>query len=185
MVKSVFFSLAFSFLMLSGCHKTRTESATTSAAQSAVAADTSKRITFIVGPLARSVTVNQVNSFVQNGDPNGDVAGLLRTGNIPLEQLRSQLSKVYELDLIQMDKVLNSQIGVAILTRLGEAVHPHKTKETSVQAVRSAIILSLAQDNKLSPMEVLTNLPVDMDVEVLQLLKLRDELGSVFGSAVL
>jgi hypothetical protein len=183
-VKSIFVSLAFSALTLAGCHKPQTESST-SAASSESAVDTSKRITFIVGPLARSVTVAQVDSFVQTGDPNGEVAGLLRVGNIQLDQLRSQLSKVYELDLIQMDKILNSQIGIALLTRLGEAVHPHKSKETSVQAVRSAIILSLAKDNKLSPIEVLSNLPVDMDVEVTQILKLRDELGSVFGSAVL
>ncbi|MBM3380949.1 MAG: alpha/beta hydrolase [Betaproteobacteria bacterium] len=184
MVKSVLMSMAFSVLLLSGCVKSQPDASTT-AASSAGAQDNSKRITFIVGPLARSVTVAQVNSFVQTGDPNGEVAGLLRTGKVPLEKLRGQLSKSYELDLIQMDKILNSSIGIALLTRLGEAVHPHKSKETSVQAVRSAIILSLVQDNQLSPMEVLSNLPVDMDVEVLQILKLRDELSSVFGSAVL
>lgn len=165
-----------------GCIKKSPDSETTSTAQTNV---NSKRITFIVGPISRSITVAQVEEFVSKNNSNDDVSALLKAGNLNAAEVRSQLGKVYELELVQMDKILNSAIGVALLTRLGEAIHPHNNKAMAVQAIRSAIVLSLANDNKLSPLEVLQHLPVDLDIEVLALLKLKDELGGAFAPAIL
>jgi hypothetical protein len=147
--------------------------------------DQSKKITFIVGPFSRSVTVSQIEEFVAKDDVNNDVTALLKSGNLNAAEIRAQLKNQFQFDLVQMDKILNSPIGVALLTKLGEAVHPHATKVAAVQAVRSAIILSLADDNKLSGAEVLSHIPVNMDIEVLELLKLKKELGDALGSAVI
>lgn len=147
--------------------------------------DNSKKITFIIGPLSRSVTVKQIEDFVANEDANNDVTALLKSGKLNVEEIRSQLKNTFQFDLVQMDKILNSPIGVALLSKLGEAVHPHATKIAAVQAVRSAIILSLADDNKLSGAEVLSHIPVNMDIEVSELLKLKKELGDAFGPATL
>ena len=70
----------------------------------------------------------------------------------------------------EMDKLLNSAIGIALLKRLGEAVHPHSFRGTAVQALRSALILSLADDNKLSPVEVISRdgrAPAEWSAEVI------------------
>lgn len=175
-------SLAIFSGSMNACNRKSQEASIASSPQMS---PSSKRITFIVGIFSRSVTVEQVRSFVKSGSESEEVASLLRAGKLDTAVVRSQLGKVYELDLIQMDKILNSQIGVALLTRLGEAIHPQSSKSAAVQAIRSAIILALADDNKLSPLEILNHLPVDMDVEVNQLLKLKDELGGAFGSAIL
>jgi len=174
--------LAIFSVSLNACNRKSQEAQVASSPQMS---PSSKRITFIIGIFSRSVTVEQVESFVKSGSESEEVASLLRAGKLDTAVVRSQLGKVYELDLIQMDKILNSQIGIALLTRLGEAIHPHSSKSAAVQAVRSAIILALADDNKLSPLEVLNHLPVDMDIEVNQLMKLKDELGGAFGPAIL
>jgi hypothetical protein len=140
-----------------------------------------KRIYFIYGPLIRSVSVQDLEDFAAQGIAKGDIGNLIKFGRLDSNVLRAQLSKEYELDLVETTNILNNSLGVAILTKLGDAVHPHLTKTASVQAVRSAIVMSLQDDNKLTPIEVLKNLPVDMDVEVETVLKLKDELGAFFA----
>ena len=174
-------SLTLAAVVFAGCNKTHTSNV--SSAQ--VTEDNTKRITFIIGPLSRSVSVRQIEEFVANESANNDVTALLKSGKLNTAEIRTQLKNTFQFDLIQMDKILNSPIGIALLTKLGDAVHPHATKAASVQAVRSAIILSLADDNKLSAAEVLSHIPVNMDIEVLELLKLKKELGDAFGSATL
>ncbi|MFZ9519027.1 MAG: alpha/beta hydrolase [Silvanigrellaceae bacterium] len=139
-----------------------------------------KRIYFIYGPLIRSISVRDLEEFATRGIANGDIGNIVKFGRLDSNVLRAQLSKEYQLDLIETTNILNNSLGIAILTKLGEAVHPHLTKTASVQAVRSAIIMSLQDDNKLTPLEVLKNLPVDMDVEVETVLKMKDELASIF-----
>ncbi|NBO37957.1 alpha/beta hydrolase [bacterium] len=184
MLKSLAVSrYAVSVLLLgtaSGCNK-KIEASGIASAVSATDTDHSKRITFILGPIARSITINQVDAFVRNGSANNDIGNILQFGKLDAATVRKQLSTEYTFELIQADKTLNSQLGVAILSKLGEAIHPHLSKRNAVQALRSAVIASLANDDKLSPLEVLANLPVDMDVEIDQVLKIKDELGSVFS----
>lgn len=139
-----------------------------------------KRIYFIFGPLIRSISVSDLEKFSSHGIASGDIGNFLKFSKIDANVVRAQLSKEFQLDLIETSNILNNPVGVAILTKLGDAVHPHLTKTASVQAVRAAIIASLQDDNKLTPLEVLKNLPVDMDIEVEAVLKLKDELGSVF-----
>lgn len=139
-----------------------------------------RRLYFIYGPLIRSISVNDLENFATKGIAAGDIGNIIQFGKLDAQQLRGQLSKEYALDFVDTTNILNNPVGVAILSKLGDAVHPHKTKTAAVQAVRAAIVQSLQDDNKLSPLEVLKNLPVDMDVEVEEVLKLRDELARVF-----
>ncbi|MEY2988150.1 MAG: hypothetical protein RJB13_1671 [Pseudomonadota bacterium] len=174
-------SLTLAALTLAACNKSQTSAITS--AQMPV--DNSKKITFIIGPVSRSVSVKQIEEFVSNESANNDVTALLKSGKLNASEIRTQLKNTFQFDLVQMDKILNSPLGVALLTKLGDAVHPHATKTAAVQAVRSAIILALADDNKLSGYEVLSHIPVNMDIEILELLKLKKELGDAFGSATL
>lgn len=140
-----------------------------------------KRIYFIYGSLIRSVSVSDLEKFASRGVANGDIGNIIKFGKLDAKALRAQLNKEYQLDFVETSKILNNQFGVAVLNKLGDAVHPHLTKTASVQAVRSAIVMSLQDDNKLTPLEVLKNLPVDMDVEVDVVLKMRDELSALFA----
>lgn len=181
---SAFLSAILASSITNGCRQDLQSSSSEDASIQSTAVH-SKKITFIVGPISRSVSVEQIESFVNESGTYDHVTSLLKTGKINPTEVRAQLAKVYVLDLLQMDKILNSQIGIALLTRISEAIHPHSNKRASVQAIRSAIVLSLAGDNQLSPLEVLLNLPVDIDIDVKQLLELKNELGGVFGPAIL
>jgi hypothetical protein len=139
-----------------------------------------KRIYFIYGALIRSISVRDLELFAEKGIANGDIGNILKFGKLDSDALRKQLTKEYALDLVETSNILNNPVGVAILNKLGDAVHPHLTRTGSAQAVRSAILASLQDDNKLTPIEVLRNLPVNLDVEVDAVLKLKDELADVF-----
>ncbi|MEY4064365.1 MAG: hypothetical protein RIR26_573 [Pseudomonadota bacterium] len=141
-----------------------------------------RQLTLILGPFSRSVTVSEIADFAGDSRADNNVSALLKAGKINAEELRAQLNKVFEFDVTQMDKLLNSSIGIALLKKLGEAVHPHSFPSSAVQALRSALILSLADDNKFSPVEVISHIPVDIDIELIELMKLRKELGNTFGT---
>lgn len=140
-----------------------------------------KRLFFIYGPLIRSISVSDVETFTSKGIANGDIGNIIKLGKLNPETLRAQLTTEYKLDMVETSNILNSPVGVALLNKLGEAVHPHLTRTGSAQAVRAAIVMALRDDNTLTPLEVLKNLPVNMDVDIAAILKLKEELSSVFA----
>lgn len=185
MLKKIAISTGFFACLLSACgtHNTSDEAqGRISSLKKNELYATERKLTLILGPFARSLTTSEVEDFASNRSSDNSVSALLKVGKINAEELRSQLNKVFEFEVSQMDKLLNSSIGVALLKRLGEAIHPHSAPGTAVQALRSALILSLADDNKFSPVEVISRLPVDIDIELDELMKLRKELGNAFGA---
>jgi hypothetical protein len=139
-----------------------------------------KRIYFILGPLIRSISVSDLEIFAGKGIARGDIGNILNFGKLEPQNLRDQLNKEYLLDFVAVSQALNDSVGVALLSKLGEGVHPLRNKATSVQALRSALVMSLEDDNALTPLEVLKNLPVDMAVEIDVILKMKDELTGLF-----
>lgn len=139
-----------------------------------------KRIYFILGSLIRSIPVSDLEIFAAEGVARGDIGNLLKFGKVDAQNLRDQLNKEYLLDFLLVSQALNDSVGVALLSKLGEGVHPLRNTSTSVQALRSAIVKSLEDDNALTPLEVLKNIPVDMAVEIDVILKMKDELTALF-----
>jgi len=141
----------------------------------------SRQISIIFGPIKRSITLAQLTKFASTGIAEGDIGNFITLAKLDKSMIQSKLTESSEKDLLDMDRALNSEIGIAILTKLGTAIHPAKGKGTEVQALRAAIILSLADDGKLSFLEVLEKLPVDMFVDVQGILKLKDEIKMFLG----
>lgn len=141
----------------------------------------SRQISIIFGPIKRSITLNQLQKFASTGIADGDIGNFIGLAKLDKAMIQARLTDSIEKDLMDMDRALNSEIGVAILTKLGTALHPAKSKGTEVQALRAAIILSLADDSKMSILEIIEKLPVDMFVDVQALLKLKDEINMFLG----
>jgi hypothetical protein len=161
-------------VLLSGCQGKSESSRNASVNQNNVSSG--RKITLLFGPINRSTSIDLLNGFASKGVAEGDIANFISLAKLNKETVQGYLNASKELDMVEMDHVLNSSLGEAILKKVGSVLHPAKSKGYEVQALRSAIILSLVDDNKMSLIEVLNNLPVDMVVDVENLTKLQSEI---------
>jgi hypothetical protein len=166
--------MAFTVLSCSGRDETTQTSKTASL-------DGSRRLTFVVGPIFRSITLNEVKTFVETGVPQGDIDTLIRFGGLKADDLCGLMTKSVSLGLVPVDKILRSSIGEGVLKKVGTIIHPRGNPDNAVLAIRAAVIASLANDDSLNFVEVLENLPVDMMVDVMELLALKDEIGNTLA----
>lgn len=146
---------------------------------SAIQSVSDRKISFVFGPIIRSIAIKDLENFINQGVANGDIGNILRFGNLPDTTLKTLLTTEYRFSLVQMSAILNTSVAEALLTKIGKAAHPRLAKDYAVQAIRAAIIKSLVADDTLSVFEVLKNLPVDLVIDVVEALKLANELGSL------
>ena len=179
-MKTTALSLGLILSAIMGCGRQTSVQATEAAARKSQVTS-SRKISVIFGPIKRSITYDQLVNFASTGVAEGDIGNFISLAKLDKIMIQKKLTESSSKDLIDMDRALNSEIGIAILTKLGTAIHPAKGKGTQVQALRAAIILSLADDGKLSFLEVIEKLPVDMFVDVGALLKLKDEIKGFLG----
>ena len=167
-------NFALAAVLLSGCQGKSESSRNASVNQNNVS--TGRKITLLFGPINRSTSIDLLNGFASTGVAEGDIGNFISLAKLNKETVQGYLNVSKEFDMVEMDHVLNSSLGEAILKKVGTVLHPAKSKGYEVQALRSAIILSLVDDNKMSLIEVLNNLPVDMVVDVENLTKLQSEI---------
>jgi len=138
-----------------------------------------KRIYLVYGSLVRSIAIKEIENFCSTGFVTGDLGNIIRFGKLNEKDLKNLLTQERPMSLVETSGILNNTVGQAILKKIGEAVYPHKSPSGAVQAIRAAIVLSL-EDDQLSILEVLRNLPVDMTIDLAAALKLRDDLAAAF-----
>lgn len=160
--------------LFSGCQGNSDSSPNAASPQLTV--DSGRKVTLIFGPINRSTSIEMLKSFSVTGVPQGDIANFISLAKLDKQTVQGYLNVSKEFDMVEMDKVLNSPLGETILKKVGSVLHPEKSMGYEVQALRSAIILSLVDDNKMSLIEVLSNLPVNMVIDVENLMKLQSEI---------
>lgn len=139
-----------------------------------------ERISVITGAFIRTVMVEELDYLAKNGKARGFLADALRLANVEARAAQEILTKPYPMDLVQTDKLLSSDIGIAVLSRLGAVFFPPRTSaEYGAMALRSAIILSLADDGEMSPIEIIRRYPTNIWIDLDQLMALIDELDNL------
>jgi len=107
---------------------------------------------------SRTVPVADLAILADTGQTSREVDGLLRQAGKKPEELQSLLTRQLSADPVILDQALNSRPGEWMLDQLGEAIHP-VSGEASRQALRSALVLSAANDGQISLLEVLKEYP--------------------------
>jgi hypothetical protein len=138
-----------------------------------------EQITFIVGPLNRSITLNQLRDLVETGDASGDLKTILKVAGQSPETAGQFLSRSIPFDLVTAYRLLTSTPGEVLLDKLGTVLAPRRSNDAGAEALRSAILLSLSDDNQLSILELLEKYPTDARVNVDALQSIGDEFGDV------
>lgn len=118
----------------------------------------SERVLMRYRGFSRTVAVQDLATLAETGEAPNNLARLLDMAGQRPEGLRSLLTNSLSADPIILDKALNSRPGEWMLGQLGEAIHP-PAGQASRQALRSAIVLSAADDGALTLLEILENYP--------------------------
>lgn len=110
------------------------------------------------GILERSISVDELSEFAETGKTSRQLRTYLRDSGQEPDRVRELLSNEVEVRQLFLDGVLNSAPGEVILDKMGEFVHT-SSGEANRQALRSALVLSASDDDRISLIEVLQNYP--------------------------
>ena len=148
---------------------------------SAPAALAAENIVLVSGAFRRSIPVADMELLANKGEAQGLLADLLRLSNQKPAEVSKLLNQSIPLPLVLVSRLLNTRIGEALLDRLANIVYPLKTPGAGVPALRSAIVIGIADgDGSLSPVSFLRAYPNrEMEVNLPALLALLEKASSI------
>lgn len=117
-----------------------------------------KQLVIQFGPLGRSISLADLTHFAETGEISRGWRFFFNVAGIDPAEVRTALNQEISANLGFLDKVLNGLLGEYALYQVGQILHtPSDT--ANIQALRSAIILSAVEDDRLSLLEVLQRYP--------------------------
>ena len=111
-----------------------------------------------------SIPVIDLTAFAKTGEVSPTLQFYLDASRQNPAELRTILTREADVKVTTLDRALNTPVGELLLDQIGLAVHP-PANVANRQAMRSALVLSTSQDNKISLIEVIQNYPT-AEVEV-------------------
>lgn len=132
-------------------------------------AGAAERVVFQYRGLERSIAVADLTTLAETGQAPRSLRPFLRLANQEPTKVQETLSRSIPMSPMLLDRVLNSPIGSLLLDEVTPIIHtPGNT--ASRQALRSALVLSAADDHSVSLIEVLQNYPTQsVEVDVVRL----------------
>lgn len=135
---------------------------------------TAQEVVITFGPLARSIPMAELTALAETGRVSPRLRSLFRTARINPDNLRAVLNKEAQVSLSFLDQQLNTPLGAFALYEVGKVVRTRSNK-ANIQALRSALVLSARDDNKITLIEFLQNYPgQQVYLEGVKLAKLAD-----------
>lgn len=117
------------------------------------------------GPWTGSIRVESLEAFAKDGTVNSNLRFYLRPLNQQQrEQFRQALNKRVEISPILLSRFLNTAIGADILTRTGRGITIQGGSNGKF-ALRSAMIKAAFEPEGLTLLNVLRNLPTNMQIQ--------------------
>ena len=145
------------------------------------AALAAQNIVLVSGAFRRSIPVADIELLAATGEARGLLADLLRFGRQNPVETGKLLNQSIPVPLVLASRLLNTRIGEALLQRLAKIIYPLKTPGVGVVALRSALVMGIAEaDGKLSPVGFLRAYPNDnLEVNLPALLALLEKASSI------
>lgn len=129
-------------------------------------AQAADNVTLINGAWARSVSIEDLQAMAQQDQAQGFTRDAVNITHSQFETVRSFLNRPINYNMIEADYLLNSSAGEQLLDQVGEVLAPRTADTDGRQALRSAIVLSLLDDNKTTPLEIIQNYPTDARINL-------------------
>lgn len=126
--------------------------------QNAIA--TKKIVIDIAGPISASIKVKDLQIFAETGETTKTISQALGISKVSPNTVRGLMTLEVGADVTNIARVLYSNLGENVTKGIAEVVQT-RHKYESDKALRSAIILAAADDNRISVLEVLEKYPTD------------------------
>tara|TARA_Y100000991_G_scaffold12115_1_gene8365 strand:+ start:518 stop:1105 length:588 start_codon:yes stop_codon:yes gene_type:complete len=101
-----------------------------------------KEIKIIYSIFSRTVTVNSLKNFAEDGNSTKKLKRILKATRSPDQEIRRVLNKDFEIPITIASKLIYSEIGNVFLTRLSSIIHPPRANDerTGMLALRASVI---------------------------------------------
>ena len=112
-------------------------------------ANAAEEIKIIYGIFSRTIEVDSLKEYAKNGVSTKKLKKILKATGSPDEEVRSILSKDFEIPITIASKLVYSEIGNIFLTRLASIIHPPKADDakTGKLALRASVIQGINLGN--------------------------------------
>ena len=99
-------------------------------------------IKIIYSIFSRTIKVNSLKTFAQEGKSTKKLKRILRATGSTDKEIKSVLNKNFEIPITIASKLVYSEIGNVFLTRLSSIIHPPKANDerTGMLALRASVI---------------------------------------------
>ncbi|MFM7269014.1 MAG: alpha/beta hydrolase [Cyanobium sp.] len=145
------------------------------------AATAAQNIVLVSGAFRRSIPVADMELLAKQGEAQGLLADILRFSGQKPAEVGKLLNQSFPVPLVLASRLLSTRIGEALLERLARIVYPLKTPGVGMPALRSAIVLGIADNNgSLSPISFLNAYPnSELEVNLPALVSLLNKASSI------
>tara|TARA_A100001388_G_scaffold158506_1_gene118233 strand:+ start:425 stop:997 length:573 start_codon:yes stop_codon:yes gene_type:complete len=112
-------------------------------------ANSAQEIKIIYGIFSRTIKVNSLKTFAEEGNSTKKLKRILKATGSPDKEIRSVLKKDFEIPITIASKLVYSEIGNVFLKRLSSIIHPTKADDerTGMLALRASIIQGIKIGN--------------------------------------
>lgn len=125
---------------------------------SAIAAD---QVVLKYRILRKSISVEELSAFAETGELSKSLRINLALARQDPKAVRRYLNQPVKVNVILLDRLLNSPVGNLILNEVTEVVHTPSGKADR-QALRSALVISASRDSNISLIEIIQNYPTQV-----------------------
>jgi hypothetical protein len=144
--------------------------------------EAAEEIVFSYGPIQQSFAVENLEAFVETGEIARDVKVLVRYSGQEPETLRRLMSAELSVDFLFLYDLFSTLPGEYALFELGDIIHT-KSRRANIQALRSAIVLSARDDNRISLLDFFKNYPLDqMYIDGRKALRIASDVSDIVES---
>jgi hypothetical protein len=140
-----------------------------------------ENLVFVSGAFRRSIAVADLDHLAKTGQATGLVADVLAFSRQNPKEVAKLLNQSVSLPITLISRLLNTRIGEAVLQRLAKVIYPLKASQDGVVALRSAVILGLANGNgSINAISFLQAYPVpEMEVSIPALMAMLKKASSI------
>ncbi len=138
-------------------------------------------LVFVSGGFRRSIAVADLKTLASTGSAPGLLGDVLRFTRQNPKDVAGLLNQSISLPITLVSRLLNTRIGEAILLRVAQIVYPLNAPGVGVPALRSAVVIALADGNgAITPLSFFQAYPTrDMEVSIPALLNLMRKANSI------
>ena len=112
-------------------------------------ASAAEDIKIIYSIFSRTIKVNSLKTFAEEGDSTKKLKRILKATGSPDKEIRSVLNKNFEVPITIASKLVYSEVGNIFLTRLSSIIHPPRADDerTGMLALRASVIQGINKGN--------------------------------------